>query len=56
MLGKIESQRRGLQRVRRLDSMTDSMDTELEQTLGDFGGQETLACCSPWGCKRLDTT
>ena len=28
---------------------------EFEQTLGD-GGQGGLACCSPWGCKELDTT
>ena len=24
---------------------------EYEQTLGDSEGQESLACCSPWGCK-----
>ena len=29
---------------------------EFEQTLGDSGGQRSLACCSPWGCKELDTT
>ena len=29
---------------------------EFEQTLGDSGGQESLACCSPWGCKELDMT
>ena len=22
---------------------------EFEQTLGDSGGQRSLACCSPWG-------
>ena len=27
-----------------------------EQTLGDSGGQGSLACCSPWGRKELDTT
>ena len=27
---------------------------EFEQTLGD-GGQGSLACCSLWGCKELDT-
>ena len=27
---------------------------EFEQTLGDSGGQGSLACCSPWGCKELD--
>ena len=29
---------------------------EFEQTLGDTKGQGSLACCSPWGCKELDTT
>ena len=29
---------------------------ESEQTLGDGGGQRNLACCSPLGCKELDTT
>ena len=27
-----------------------------EQTLGDSEGQGSLACCSPWGRKELDTT
>ena len=29
---------------------------EFEQTPGDGEGQASLACCSPWGCKELDTT
>ena len=29
---------------------------EFKQTLGDSGGQGSLACCSPWGLKELDTT
>ena len=29
---------------------------EFEQTLGDGEGQGSLACCSPWGHKQLDTT
>ena len=29
---------------------------EFEQDLGVGDGQESLACCSPWGCKALDTT
>ena len=31
---------------------------EFEQALGVklHDGQESLACCSPWGCKELDTT
>ena len=29
---------------------------ELEQTLRVGSGQESLACCSPWGHKELDMT
>ena len=29
---------------------------EFQQTLGDGGGQSSLACCSPWGHKESDTT
>ena len=29
---------------------------EFEKSLGDSEGQGNLACCSPWGCKELDTT
>ena len=29
---------------------------EFEQALGVGDGQESLACCSPWGCKDSDTT
>ena len=29
---------------------------EFEQTLGVGDGQGSLACCSPWGRKELDTT
>ena len=28
---------------------------EFEPTLGDDEGQGSLVCCSPWGCKELDT-
>ena len=56
MLGKIESRRRrGWQRMRWLDSITDAMD-EFEQALGVGNGQGSLACCSPWSRKELDTT
>ena len=48
MLGKIDGgRRRGWQRMRRLDDITDWCP-------GD--GQGGLACCSPWGCTKLDTT
>ena len=29
---------------------------EFEQALGDGEGQGGLACCSTWGCKKLNTT
>ena len=29
---------------------------EFDQALGDGEGQGSLACCSPWGRKELDTT
>ena len=29
---------------------------EFEKTPGDSGGQRSLACCSPWGCKESDMT
>ena len=29
---------------------------EFEQTLGDREGLGSLACSSPWGCEKLDTT
>ena len=76
MPGKIEGRRRrGWQRVRWLDGISDTTDMlftvqslsrvqlfptpnryEFEQTLGDSEGQQSLACCNPWGCKESDTT
>ena len=29
---------------------------DFEQALGVGDGQGSLECCSPWGCKELDTT
>ena len=29
---------------------------QFEQTSGNSEGQGSLVCCSPWGCKELDTT
>ena len=56
MLGKIEGRRRrGRQRMRWLDGITDTME------MGLCGLQELVMdrealCCSSWGRKELDTT
>ena len=42
--------------MRWLDSITDAMNIELGQTLGDGEGQGGLVCCSSWGHKESDTT
>ena len=39
-----------------LDGVTDSKVNELKQIPGDRESQGNPACCSPWGCKELDTT
>ena len=56
MLGGIEGRmRRGWQRMRWLDGITDSMDMN-EWTPGDGDGQGGLAYCNSWGHKEWDTT
>ena len=39
-----------------LDGITDLMDMSLSQLQEVGDGQESLACCSPWGHKESDTT
>ena len=56
MQGKIEGRRKGRQRMRWLDGVTDSMDMGLgglQELVIDKGG---LACCSSWGCMESDMT
>ena len=49
---KAESRRRrGQQKMRWLDSITDSMDMNLG-TLQEMGDRKL--CCNPWGHKELD--
>ena len=56
MLEMIEGgRRRGQQRMRWLDGITDSMDLSLSK-LGVGDGQGSLACCIPWGRKESDMT
>ena len=46
MLGTTEGRRRrGQQRMRRLDGISDSMNVSLSKL------QEIVACCSPWGLR-----
>ena len=55
MLGKIEGRRRrGQQRMRWLDGITDVMDMSLSRLRELVMDRDV--CCSPWGCKELDTT
>ena len=57
MLGGIGGRKRkGRQRMRWLDGITDLMDMslgELWELVMDRGG---LVCCDSWGCKESDTT
>ena len=50
MLGKIEAKRRGRQRMRRLDGITDSMDMSLSK----FGGM--VKDREAWHAAESDTT
>ena len=48
--------RRGRQRVRWLDGITDLMDMGLSELRELVMDREALACCDSWGRKESDTT
>ena len=60
MLRKTEDRRRrGQQKMKCLDGITDSMDVSLNnfwEIVGNSERKGSLACSSSWGHKELDTT
>ena len=57
MLGQIEGRRRRRVTEDEMVGWHHRLNGhEFEQTLGDSEGQGSLACCSPYGHKELDTT
>ena len=56
MVGKIEGRRRrGQQRIKWLDGVTDSIDMSLSK-LREIVMDRSLMCCSSWGCKESEKT
>ena len=56
-VGKIGGRRRrGRQRMRWLDGMTDSKDMSLSKLWEPVKDRGSLVCCSPWDHKESDMT
>ena len=56
MLGGIGGRRRGRQRMRWLDGITDLMDMSLCELQEMVMDREAWACCDSWGHKESDMT
>ena len=56
MLGKIEGKRKRVAEDEMVGWHHQLNGHEFEQSLGDSGGQRSLACYSTWGHKDLDIT
>ena len=47
---------KGHQKLRWLDSITNSMDMNLSKLWEIVKGRRACVCCNPWGCKDSDMT
>ena len=56
MLGKTEGDEKGVREDEMVRQCHRHNGRESEQTLGDAGGQRSLACCSPRGHREKHTT